>query len=262
MEQSSLTLRTRLNHASTWQLLRRFRCPLPFQEVDYELVCGFEHFLHAEGYHPNTVAKHLRHLKRYVNLAIHQERIDVRQYPFRKFRIHTVEYRHTFLTPAELALMEGLSGGCLEPLSRRCLDAFLFCCYAGLRYSDFCSLQPDNLVAMAEGLWLVYRSVKTHVEVRLPLYLLFGGKAVALLARHADAPGDFFRLPSNSTVNKHLAALALRAGIGKHVTFHTARHTNASLLLYQGVSITTVQKLLGHKSVRTTQVRPYRFCHW
>ena len=32
--------------------------------------------------------------------------------------------------------------------------------------------------------------------------------------------------------------------------------------LYQGVSITTVQKLLGHKSVRTTQVRPYRFCHW
>ena len=32
--------------------------------------------------------------------------------------------------------------------------------------------------------------------------------------------------------------------------------------LYQGVSITTVQKLLGHKSVRTTHVRPYWFCHW
>ena len=35
---------------------------------------------------------------------------------------------------------------------------------------------------------------------------------------------------------------------------HAARHTNATLLIYNGVNITTVQKLLGHKSVKTTQV--------
>ena len=35
---------------------------------------------------------------------------------------------------------------------------------------------------------------------------------------------------------------------------HLARHTNATLLIYNGVNITTVQKLLGHKSVRTTQI--------
>ena len=43
------------------------------------------------------------------------------------------------------------------------------------------------------------------------------------------------------------------AGISTHISFHTARHTNATLLVYKGVNITTVQKLLGHKNIRTTQ---------
>lgn len=38
------------------------------------------------------------------------------------------------------------------------------------------------------------------------------------------------------------------------ITFHTARHTCATLLLYRGVSITTVQTILGHQSVKTTQI--------
>ena len=38
------------------------------------------------------------------------------------------------------------------------------------------------------------------------------------------------------------------------VLFHTARHTCATLLVHQGVPITTVQRLLGHTSVKTTQI--------
>jgi len=55
-------------------------------------------------------------------------------------------------------------------------------------------------------------------------------------------------------VNKDLGVIAKLAGITQNVSFHTARHTNATLLIYNGINITTVQKLLGHKSVRTTQI--------
>ncbi|EJW89244.1 protein containing Integrase, catalytic core, phage domain protein, partial [gut metagenome] len=53
---------------------------------------------------------------------------------------------------------------------------------------------------------------------------------------------------------KDLQMLAKMAGIQKHISFHTARHTNATLLIYKGVNITTVQKLLGHKSIKTTEL--------
>ena len=49
----------------------------------------------------------------------------------------------------------------------------------------------------------------------------------------------------------HLKKLAK---INTHISFHTARHTNATLLLYKGVNITTVQKLLGHRHLSTTQI--------
>jgi len=42
--------------------------------------------------------------------------------------------------------------------------------------------------------------------------------------------------------------------LAQPITFHTARHTCATLLVHQGVPITTVQRILGHTSVRTTQI--------
>ena len=62
------------------------------------------------------------------------------------------------------------------------------------------------------------------------------------------------RIYGNHDTNVALSHIMKAAKIGKRATFHSARHTCATLLVYQGVPITTVQKILGHASLRTTQI--------
>lgn len=254
VEHAALKESTKRNHLSTLALLKKFKKDIRFSELTFEFVSAFEHFLQQQGYHTNTIAKHMKHLKKHVNAAINKEHIDLRKYAFRKYKIKTVENRHTYLSPEELQRLEQLDLSGKLAKYQKTLDAFLFCCYAGMRYSDFVSLSSENILEIHQESWLIYKSVKTNIEVRLPLYLLFGGKGLLILQKYQDCICDFFRLKGNSNVNKELIVLARLAGISKRISFHTARHTNATLLIYNGANITTVQKLLGHKSVKTTQI--------
>ena len=96
--------------------------------------------------------------------------------------------------------------------------------------------------------------MKTDTEVKLPIDLLFEGKAWKMLQKYRNRLSSFFTIDANSTLNKRLIRIGLMAGIEKHFSFHSARHTNATLLIYKGVNITTVQKLLGHRDLSTTQI--------
>ena len=196
----------------------------------------------------------MKHLKRHINTAINKDYMEIQKYAFRKYKIKTVENKHTHLSPEELEKLEKLKLTGRFTRMQKTLDAFLFCCYAGMRYSDFVNLSPDNIVEIRQEIWLIYKSIKTRTEVRLPLYLLFEGKGIVILDKYRDDLQGFFHLKDNSNVNKELIVISRLAGVAKRISFHTARHTNATLLIYNGVNITTVQKLLGHKSVKTTQV--------
>ena len=251
---SSLKDSTKRNHLSTLMLLQEFKKNITFSDLTFELISSFEYFLQLKGYHTNTIAKHMKHLKRHVNIAINKEYIEIQKYAFRKYKIKTIENKHTHLVPEELERLENLILSGRYVKLQKSLDAFLFCCYAGMRYSDFINLSSEDFVDINQETWLIYKSVKTGTEVRLPLYLLFSGKGIAILNKYRDNLEDFFHLRDNSNVNKDLIIITRLAGLSKRISFHTARHTNATLLIYNGINITTVQKLLGHKSVKTTQV--------
>ena len=84
---SSLKESTRQNHLSTLELLQEFKKEVQFTDLTFEFVSSFDNYLQSKGYHLNTIAKHMKHLKRYVNVAINKDYMDVQKYAFRKYKI-------------------------------------------------------------------------------------------------------------------------------------------------------------------------------
>jgi len=63
-------------------------------------------------------------------------------------------------------------------------------------------------------------------------------------------------MPSNATCNNHISKLTEQAGIvtEQKITFHTARHTFATMFLTEGVPLESLSKMMGHKNISTTQI--------
>lgn len=128
--------------------------------------------------------------------------------------------------------------------------AFLFCALVGLRWSDVRALRPCDLGNDENGVFLDIDMIKTSED--LNVYL--GENALSLLPNVDDETKPFFKLPSNKTTNDYIKEWVKAAGVTKNVSFHTSRHTCATLLLSDGESIQNVSAQLGHKRIETTQI--------
>lgn len=129
--------------------------------------------------------------------------------------------------------------------------AFLFSCLSGLRWSDINTLVWSEVRDEGEFCKINYRQEKTDgVE-----YLYISKQARELLGERSDLQDRVFRgLKYGMTYNTEIVRWCNRAGVAKHITFHSARHTNAVLLLENGADIYTVSKRLGHREIRTTAI--------
>ena len=130
--------------------------------------------------------------------------------------------------------------------------AFLFSCFCGLRISDierlkWCDLSNENGQIRAD-----IRQKKTDE----PLYLPLSANAVKWLPERGNATDtdNVFQGLCGGVASHIVKDWAKAAGLTKNVTFHTARHTFATMLLTKGADLYTTSKLLGHKDISTTQI--------
>lgn len=153
------------------------------------------------------------------------------------------------------ALMEGGGGSDMLALRDRAIVETLYSC--GLRVGELTGLDVGSL-DLAAGLVRVLG--KGRKERIVPL----GRKARAALGRYLEArgaPGDDEPLFLNHrggrltprSVERNLKKQLLQAGILKDATPHSLRHSFATHLLDGGADLRSIQELLGHASLSTTQ---------
>ncbi|HEV7782209.1 MAG TPA: site-specific integrase [Chitinophagaceae bacterium] len=152
-----------------------------------------------------------------------------------------------FLTLEELQSAAKVE--CELPLLK---NAFLFSALTGLRWSDieklvWSEVQHSDL----SGYFIRFRQKKTKGAETLPI----SEQAFHLMGeRRRPADKVFQGLIYSAWNNLKLREWIMKAGIIKHITFHCARHTYATLQITLGTDIYTVSKLLGHKHLKTTEV--------
>lgn len=128
-------------------------------------------------------------------------------------------------------------------------SASIFACLTGMRYSDVCRLRWENIECDSEGNWAMHIiTKKTSSEAFLPI----GEDALAQCGSRST--GVVFAGLSPYVIHKYLPEWLRKAGITKHITFHSFRHTYASLQLAAGTDLYTISKMLTHSNITTTQI--------
>lgn len=150
-----------------------------------------------------------------------------------------------FLTEEELKRL--IQTPCSKEIVKR---SFLFCCFTGLRISDVRELTWKKVTFEEQGAHINYRQKKTKIENYVPL----SENAISVLPPKDDKSDSdlVFTLPPETTIRKTLKEWMTNVKIDKHITFHSSRHTCATLLLNSGVDIYTVKEILGHTDIGTT----------
>ena len=228
------------------------------EQLDFRALRRFAGVLSERGMSRSTVARKLASTRSFYAQMVRAGRIeaspaDLVSSPKRDSHLPTV------LKPAELtALLESMPGS--TPLEMRDRAMFELTYSAGLRAEEVVDLDLDSLDPDAEELRVEGKGGRTRVvpagEPAWRALETWLERGRPQLERERD-PALFLsktgRRLSTSDVRRRLAGAVRRAAVQGGVSPHTLRHSFATHLLEGGADLRSIQELLGHASISTTQ---------
>ena len=227
---------------------------VPICDVTSGMLDDFEHFLRmSKGCANNAAVRYLRCVKNTIQYALAHKWITDDPFLGKKYQRTYAE--REFLTEPELMAMMKLDFS-ETPRLELVRDTFVFCCFTGLAFCDIKSLQRDNIVKDSDGnSWIRKSREKTGELSIIPLLEI----PRSIAEKYEDDPtvkatGVVMPVITNQKMNAYLKEIADLARIHKHLTTHMARHTFASLSLSNHVPMESIQKMLGHSDIKTTQI--------
>jgi site-specific recombinase XerD len=223
------------------------------KDVNHKFIHGFEYYLKTErNCSHNTAIKYITNFKKIIRIAYANDWISKDPFYNWKARLKTID--REFLSKEEIQKLveKELTIKRLDQVK----DIFIFSCFTGLAYADVKKLAKNDIVIGIDGdRWIKTKRTKTNTRSNIPL-LTTAEAILEKYSEHPDVVQSQFLLPvlSNQKMNAYLKEIADVCEINKNLTFHLARHTFATTVtLTNGVPIESVSKMLGHKSLKTTQ---------
>lgn len=254
---------TQKMYRSIFNMLERFE-----RETNYSLTCAT---FNAQAlfnldvwikkqYAPETARKKITYIKKYVDLAVKLKMIKQNPFADYKFARIKTEKKRDALTMTDIEKLETLAeSGTLDATSQVVCDRFLLSCYCGLRISDNSDLRKTDIGKDANGCMIIDRNtIKQGTRVTLPLEKLFDGKPAQIIKKYLISyPADSFVFPhlSDQKTNIKLKYISALAGIANSdISFHTARHTCATIIAEKTGNPFTVMQILGHTDIKISLV--------
>ena len=245
---------TTLNHVADFIKYKYKVEDLYLTSLNHEFITNLEHYLRTvRKCNHNSSVKYIKNFKKIIRLAIKNDWLS--KDPFFNYKVSVKPVKREFLDAEEITKLENKKFHI--PRLEQVRDIFIFSCYTGLAYKDVLDLTPDNIRTGIDGeKWIFTDRAKTSVKSHVPLL----PKALQIIEKYNDwhenvIKGKLLPVISNQKMNAYLKEIAVLAEIKKNLTYHLARHTFATTItLTNDVPIETVSEMLGHKSIKTTQI--------
>jgi len=258
---------SRGNWGNWWSCLKHLekfceRTPdITFREITPEWIQSFKEYLDKDARVKQTVfgnvirtdkplsqnskMSYFNKVRACINQAF-EERI-IPHNPLRGIEsFRSGETHRNYLTIDEIKALAKTD--CKYPALKR---AFLFSCLTGIRKSDIEKMRWSEVQKQGDYTRIIFTQKKTSSTE----YLDISPEAERYMGeRRGPEDKVFYGYRYDGSTITELRRWCLRAGITKDITFHCARHSFAVMMIDLGADIYTVQKLLGHKELRTTEI--------
>ena len=239
------------NHLSEFIRQRYKVSDIALKELAPAFITDFELFLRTEKNHcTNTIWSYMMPFKRIIYMSINNGWLQ--RDPFYAYSITKEETKRGFLSKEEIKML--IEGSFKKKSYELIRDLFIFCCFTGLSWTDMANLTKENLQTSFDGhLWIKTNRQKTGTETSLRLLEV----PLRIIKKYEGCSenGKLLPVPCYPNCKNGIKVIAKKCGIEKNVTWHMSRHSFATTVcLSNDMPIETLSKMLGHRSIRTTQI--------